>query len=185
MCSCLSRAPCWDLAHSPGMCPDWESNQRRFGSQASTQSTEPHQPGLKLFYYDVCLTSSHFPWALPKLFCPCLAWTLCGTPSLCLSLSLSVSLSPPLSLLEQKQGAKLWVICLEIRVLGHHWVVSGAKQCFVLFFLFLSPQQSSSWGRSILLRLGYPRLWCITEYCLPTCHLGHRAPPGGVFTVGI
>ena len=38
-------APAEDLACNPGMCPDWESNQRPFGSQASTQSTEPHQPG--------------------------------------------------------------------------------------------------------------------------------------------
>ena len=33
-----------DLTHNPGMCPDWKSNQRPFGSQASAQSTEPHQP---------------------------------------------------------------------------------------------------------------------------------------------
>ena len=33
-----------DLARNPGMCPDWESNGRPFGSQAGTQSTEPHQP---------------------------------------------------------------------------------------------------------------------------------------------
>ena len=38
-----------DLAHNRGMCPDWESNQWPFGSQASTQSTEPHQPGQKSF----------------------------------------------------------------------------------------------------------------------------------------
>ena len=30
----------------PSICPDWESNQRPFGSQAGIQSTEPHQPGL-------------------------------------------------------------------------------------------------------------------------------------------
>ena len=36
-----------DLAHNPGICPDWESNQWLFGSQADTQSTKPHQPGLK------------------------------------------------------------------------------------------------------------------------------------------
>ena len=36
--------PTRDMAHNPGMCPDWESNQRPFGSQAGTQSTEPHQP---------------------------------------------------------------------------------------------------------------------------------------------
>ena len=35
-----------DLAHNPGMGPDWESNLQPFGSQASTQSTEPHQPGF-------------------------------------------------------------------------------------------------------------------------------------------
>ena len=33
--------PTGDLAHNPGMCLDWESNWRPFGSQAST---EPHQP---------------------------------------------------------------------------------------------------------------------------------------------
>ena len=33
------------LAHNPGTCPDWGSNQQPFGSQAGTQSTEPHQPG--------------------------------------------------------------------------------------------------------------------------------------------
>ena len=35
------------LARNPGMCPDWESNQRPFGLQADTQSIELHQPGLK------------------------------------------------------------------------------------------------------------------------------------------
>ena len=40
--------PPGDLGHNPGMCPDWESNQRPFGSQASAQSTEPHQPRLFL-----------------------------------------------------------------------------------------------------------------------------------------
>ena len=39
-------APTGDPARNPGMCPDWESNQRPFGSQAGAQSTEPHQPGL-------------------------------------------------------------------------------------------------------------------------------------------
>ena len=39
--------PTGDLVHNPGMCPDWESNQQPFGSQASAQSTEPHQPGNK------------------------------------------------------------------------------------------------------------------------------------------
>ena len=40
--------PTGDLAHNPGMCPDWQLNQRPFGTQADTQSTEPQQPGLKI-----------------------------------------------------------------------------------------------------------------------------------------
>ena len=32
-------------AHNPGTCPDWKCNRWPSGSQASTQSTEPHQPG--------------------------------------------------------------------------------------------------------------------------------------------
>ena len=39
-------APPGDLAHNPGMRPDWELNQQPFGLQAGTQSTEPYQPGL-------------------------------------------------------------------------------------------------------------------------------------------
>ena len=39
------KPPAGDLACNPGMCPDWELNRQPFGSQASTQSTEPHQPG--------------------------------------------------------------------------------------------------------------------------------------------
>ena len=34
--------PTGDLAHKPGMCPDWESKRQPFGLQAHTQSTEPH-----------------------------------------------------------------------------------------------------------------------------------------------
>ena len=37
--------PVGNLACNPGMCPDWESNQQPFSSQASARSTEPHQPG--------------------------------------------------------------------------------------------------------------------------------------------
>ena len=35
-----------NLAHNPGMCPDWESNWCPFGFQAHAQSTAVHQPGL-------------------------------------------------------------------------------------------------------------------------------------------
>ena len=50
----LKCPPTGDLARNPGMCPDWQSNQWPFGSQAGTQSTEPHQPGLILF---LCVVS--------------------------------------------------------------------------------------------------------------------------------
>ena len=46
--SCMTTTG--DLAHNPGMCPDWESNQQPFSSQAGAQSTEPHQPGLVLIF---------------------------------------------------------------------------------------------------------------------------------------
>ena len=46
MCGCAS--PTGDLARNPGMYPEWESNWQPFGSQACTQSTEPHWPGLSI-----------------------------------------------------------------------------------------------------------------------------------------
>ena len=44
------RPPTGDLAYTRGMCPEWESDQRPFSSQACTQSTEPHQPGYTLCF---------------------------------------------------------------------------------------------------------------------------------------
>ena len=42
-----------DLAHNPGMCPDWESNRRPFGSFAAcTQSTELGQPRQYLYNFE-------------------------------------------------------------------------------------------------------------------------------------
>ena len=38
------------LAHNPGTCPDWEWNWQPFSLQASTQFTEPHQPGPNIFF---------------------------------------------------------------------------------------------------------------------------------------
>ena len=38
--------PTGDLAHNPGMCPNWESNWWPFGRTRSAQSTDLHQPGL-------------------------------------------------------------------------------------------------------------------------------------------
>ena len=46
MCGCLSQAPYWGLRPNLGVCPNWKLNQRPFGSQASTEFTELHQPGL-------------------------------------------------------------------------------------------------------------------------------------------
>ena len=51
MYGCLSCTPTGDQTHNLCMCPVWESNQRPFGSQAATQSNEPHQPGLKVYIY--------------------------------------------------------------------------------------------------------------------------------------
>ena len=42
--------PAGDLAHNPGMCPDWRLNWWPFGLQVSTQPSEPHQPGLLLLF---------------------------------------------------------------------------------------------------------------------------------------
>ena len=56
-----SRAPpTEDLAHNPGMCLDRESNPQPFGSQASAQSTEPHQPGLSSFLKEVLTANVGF-----------------------------------------------------------------------------------------------------------------------------
>ena len=50
-CVVASRAPPnRDLAHNPGMSPDWESNQQPFDLQAGTQSTEGHHLGIKITF---------------------------------------------------------------------------------------------------------------------------------------
>ena len=46
----LSHPQLGNLASNPGMRPDWESNLQPFGSQAGTQSTEPHQPGPNILF---------------------------------------------------------------------------------------------------------------------------------------
>ena len=58
-----------NLAHNPGMCPDWESNQQPFGSQVGTQSTEPHHPGLNSLSYNantILVAVALFPKPLQK-----------------------------------------------------------------------------------------------------------------------
>ena len=59
--------PTGDLAHNPGMCPDWESNWRPFGLQAHTQSTELHQPGLEAIFLKFLLNLLGWHW-LTKLY---------------------------------------------------------------------------------------------------------------------
>ena len=62
MCGCHSCALTGDLAHNPGMCPDWESNWQPFGLQARTQSTEPHQPWFRASFY----LQRHFSQSFPE-----------------------------------------------------------------------------------------------------------------------
>ena len=42
--------PSGNLACDPGMCPEWEAHHPPFGSQASSESTEPGQPGPLQYY---------------------------------------------------------------------------------------------------------------------------------------
>ena len=42
----LAHPSLGNLAHNPGMCPDWERNPRPFALQARAQSIELHQLGL-------------------------------------------------------------------------------------------------------------------------------------------
>ena len=51
--------PTGDLACNPGMCPDWESNQRYFGLQAGAQPTESHQVGLDAKFSNILLYLLH------------------------------------------------------------------------------------------------------------------------------
>ena len=69
-CVVVSHAPpTGDLAHNPGMCPDWELNRWPFGSQAGTQSTKPHQPGLVFLFLFFTLPSTPSPLATIILAC--------------------------------------------------------------------------------------------------------------------
>ena len=66
ICGCSHVPLTGDLAHHPGMCPDWELNWRPLGSQAGAQFTEPHLPGLYYFKWEkrfpsACKNPSQFP----------------------------------------------------------------------------------------------------------------------------
>ena len=54
MCGCLLHTPTRHLAYNPGMCPDWESNQRPLALQDDAQPTEQCQSGLFLILTGNC-----------------------------------------------------------------------------------------------------------------------------------
>ena len=66
-CVVASQAHYGNLACNPGVCPDWESNQRPFGSQASTQFTEPHQPGHIRYIFSIILFNGLMAFNLIKV----------------------------------------------------------------------------------------------------------------------
>ena len=70
MCVCLLHTPYYGPGLQPRMCPDWESNLQPFGSQAGTQSTEPHQPGESNFLHQVMAEAS-FLVKLWQIVCHC------------------------------------------------------------------------------------------------------------------
>ena len=55
-----AHAPTGDRARNPGMCPDRESNQQPFGYWTMLQPTEPHWPGLYIFFGYLFRYSAHF-----------------------------------------------------------------------------------------------------------------------------
>ena len=74
ICSCLSCAPTGDLALNSGMCPvGIEPATLWFAGQHST--TEPHQPGLKVYIPLPTSSISPWPWQ-PLLFSVFVSLTL-------------------------------------------------------------------------------------------------------------
>ena len=55
VCGCFLSTPTEDLARNPGMCPDWESNRRPFGSQAwcSIHWVTPARAKISLVAYSM------------------------------------------------------------------------------------------------------------------------------------
>ena len=70
--------PTGDLVHNPDICSDWELNLWPFGLQASTQSTEPHQPGcVQVFVWTYFQFSWGYEWIFWVMITLCLRfwWT--------------------------------------------------------------------------------------------------------------
>ena len=51
--------PTGHLAHNPGLCPDWESNQQPCSSQASVQSTEHTSQGYYYYFENILYRVPH------------------------------------------------------------------------------------------------------------------------------
>ena len=67
MCGCLLRAPHWGTWPTTQACAlTANMNQRPFSSQASAQSTEPHQPGQCFLKFNV--HASHLGMLLKSEF---------------------------------------------------------------------------------------------------------------------
>ena len=62
MCIASHVAPTGDLACNPGMCPDWELNQRLFGSQPALNPLSLYQPGLLLSCFKVVIPILKTMW---------------------------------------------------------------------------------------------------------------------------
>ena len=61
VCGCLSRAPSWGPDPQPRHVPWLGIELATFGLQASTPSTEPHQPGPHSISYSLLINAS-FKW---------------------------------------------------------------------------------------------------------------------------
>ena len=66
MCGCLLHTPYWRPGPQPRHVPWLEIEPGPFGSQASAQSMEPHQPGLFDSFYDILekekLDNKNYKW---------------------------------------------------------------------------------------------------------------------------
>ena len=72
----LNQGPNLGPSPQPSACPEWASDQRPFSSQATTQSTQPHQPGLNVKIFTFAVQSS-FRVTLMKI-CLCFKNVTCS-----------------------------------------------------------------------------------------------------------
>ena len=70
----LTSPPMRNLAHKPGLCPDWESNLQTFGLQACAQSSEPHNAGLFACIFKTVVAACNMRSNLSSCYVHCRAW---------------------------------------------------------------------------------------------------------------